>query len=396
MNNKALFFAAGALFMVTGATSCTKETVTQVALEFGRKYNAELPLWDTDSTSSTYLVGNLKLIAYTDLTALITTKKQSFVLLVADVNTSCTCFSTFRSTLLSYIKNTNAYIYAIKPSEFNGGVNQYNLNVSSAEGAESVAIFEKGVLKYQRQRNGQEDSWSNDISVFQAWMDARVSISSMLYIDIKQLDAAIKGTLSLNGFDQFTIGFFRGRCGDCSYLAEHFLTTYNQTEHAESYLIDCDVPGIHDPKDGTTDPTDESKATWAKFKKDYGLASEVNTAYGYSTGYVPCFQNRQNGEVVDMEVYDNDILVPNPDGVTCYLGKGNTYWDGSRDHAFFSKLPASAAKDFTQVPALQKITKDDYTSYTYGTETDYYWNHDKAAVYHDPLIKAFLDYYITK
>jgi hypothetical protein len=34
---------------------------------------------------------------------------------------------------------------------------------------------------------------------------------------------------------------------------------------------------------------------------------------------------------------------------------------------------------------------------TYSPQGDYYaWAHDKAAVYHDPLIKGFLDYYISK
>jgi hypothetical protein len=394
MNKKALFFSAASLFLVGSLTSCSKDEITPVHLEFGRKYNADLPLWDNDPTSSTYLVGNLKNIGYTSLTALIESQKQSFILLVADVTTTCLCFSYFKSSLVSYMKKSNAYIYSINPSEFNGGVSHYDLNVSSAEGYETLAIFEKGKLKYQRTRAGQDDTWSNDADTFITWMNARISVSSMLYIDIKQLDAALKGTLSLNGLDQFTVGFFRDRCTDCRYLSEHFLLDYNALAHAESYVIDCDVPGLHDPKDGTTSSTEESKAQWSAFKLKYGLALTNENPLGYGTGYVPSFINYQSGAVRDLDVYVNDDIVLNTDQTTCSIE--TTYWDGTRSHEFFDSAKADLVKDFSKISALKNISKDDYTAIVDGSATYYIWNHDKAALYHDPLLKSFLDYYLAK
>jgi hypothetical protein len=394
INFKALFFASAALFLSGGLTSCAKDEVTPVRLEFGRKYNAAIPLWDLDATSNTYLVGNVKKIGYTDLTGLIESRKQSFVLLIADVNTTCLCFSYLRESLIAYLKVSNAFVYAINPTEFNGGVKNYDLKVSSAEGYETVAIFEKGALKYQRQRNGQDDAWSKDSATFISWMEARVSVSSMLYIDLKQLEAAVNGTASLNGLDQFTIGFFRDRCTDCRYLSDNFLLTYNAGTHGESYVIDCDVPGMHDPKDGTTDPTTESKAAWTAFKDKYGLSTTMNTTLGYGSGYVPCFQNRQNGEIRDMEVYVNDDISLNADQSTCSIS--DTYWDGSRSHEFFDSAKTDVVKDFKQVAALKAISKDDYSTIVYEGQTYYSWNHDKAAIYHDPLLQSFLDYYVAK
>jgi hypothetical protein len=395
IKTKFLFLALSALSLAGGLSACSNETPTPVALEFGRKYDADLPLWDADSTSRTYKVGNVKVIGYSDLTSLIEDRKASFALLVADVNSDCTCFVPFKATLKSYIQSDNAFLYAINPSEFDGsGKSTYDLKVSAGSGSESVAIFENGTLKYQRQRSGENDSWSNDAATFRSWMAARVSYSSMLYIDVLQLDKIIADSSSFNGLDQCTIGFFRDRCGDCRYLSDNFLKTYNATTHAESYVIDCDVPGLHDPKDGSTAATSESAAQWAAFKVKYGLAQSATTPYGFDTGYVPSFLHYQNGEVIDAEVYDNDTLEAGSAANTYKIT--GTYWDNSRSHDFFSGLKNNEVTNFLTTPALQAIPASDVTNYGTAAEPYYAWNHDKAAVYHDPLIKAFLDCYISK
>ncbi len=395
IKNKFIFLALSAVSLIGGLSACSSESVTPVAMEFGRKYDAALPLWDYEKTSRTYKVGNMKVIGYSDLSGFIDDRKLSFVLFVGDVTTDCTCFSYFKSTLKTYIQSTNAFIYAIDPSEFNGdGKKTYDLKVSANQGNESIAIFENGALKYQRQRSGENDSWSNDATTFKNWMNARVSFSSMLYIDVLQLEKIVLDSSSFNGLDQCTIGFFRDRCGDCRYLSDNFLKTYNAGTHAESYVIDCDVPGIHDPSDGTTASTSESKAQWTAFKAKYGLAKSETTPFGFDSGYVPTFLHYSNGSVDDADVYDNDTLAQATTASTYKVSA--SYWDGSRSHEFFSSLKNNEVTNFVTNPALQAIPEGDITAYSEGTETSYFWNHDKAAVYHDPLIKAFLDYYISK
>jgi hypothetical protein len=78
IKTKFLFLALSAVSLVGGLSACSNETPTPVALEFGRKYDADLPLWDYDSTSRTYKVGNVKVIGYSDLTSLIEDRKASF------------------------------------------------------------------------------------------------------------------------------------------------------------------------------------------------------------------------------------------------------------------------------------------------------------------------------
>jgi hypothetical protein len=389
---KTLFLAANALLLAGGMSSCTKEVISPVALSFGRKYDADLAFYDNDETSRTYKIGNIKNIDYDYLTKGDTSligRQMNFVLLVADVTTDCTCFAKFKASIAAYIEQTNAFVYAIAPTEFKDK-ETLGIPVSTSLGYESIAIFEKGTLRYSRQRAGEEDSWSTDAETFKSWMKARVSVASMLYIDVLQLEKLVADPSTLSGFDHAVVGFVRDACPDCSYLSDHFLKDYNLGEHAESYLIDCDVPGLHNNADGTT-----NKTQWTAFKVKYGLASSSDPEFGFDTGYVPSFQFRRAGNVIeDAEVYVNDDIALNADGVTCALA--STYWDGSRNHPFFESLASSIETNLLKVDALKAIPASDYTSEVYNGTTYLSWNHDKAALYHDPILKGFLDYYLAK
>src|SRR5574344_1771829 len=118
-------------------------------------------------------------------------------------------------------------------------------------------------------------------------MKARVSVSNMLYLDVLQLEKLVADPATISGFDHAVIGFVRDRCPDCSYLSDHFLKDYNLTAHAESYIIDCDVPGLHDNADGTTN------SKWGDFKDTYGLSKAKDADFGFDTGFVPTFQFRR-------------------------------------------------------------------------------------------------------
>jgi hypothetical protein len=388
---KTVLLAFSALAFAGGMTACTKEVITPVQIEFGRKYDADLPLWDYDSTSRTYKVGNVKDIDYdhlADSSSGLVGRKLNFVLLIADVTTDCNCFAKFKSSITSYIQSSNAFFYSINPSEFKGK-DTLGLKVSTAEGSESVAIFENGAVKYQRQRAGEADTWSTNADTFKTWMNARVKVSNMLYIDVLQLEKLVIDPSRFTGTDHAVIGYLRDHCPDCSYLSDHFLKTYNLTEHAESYVINCDVPGLHDNADGTTN------TKWQDIKDTYGLSKTKDPDFGFDTGYVPTFQFRRAGNLVeDAEVYVNDSIDVNSDGTTCSIKA--TYWDGSRPNPFFASLDKSVVTDFTKVAALQTIPLADCETYVSQGKTYYGWAHDKAAIYHDPLIKGFLDYYISK
>jgi hypothetical protein len=282
------------------STACTKEVITPVQIEFGRKYDADLPLWDYDSTSRTYKVGNVKDIDYdhlADSSSGLVGRKLNFVLLIADVTTDCNCFAKFRSSITSYIQSSNAFFYSINPSEFKDK-DTLGLKVSTAEGSESIAIFENGAVKYQRQRAGEADTWSTNADTFKTWMNARVKVSNMLYIDVLQLEKLVVDPSLFTGTDHAVIGYFRDRCPDCSYLSDHFLKNYNLTEHAESYVIDCDVPGLTTRKTAPPPQPRKAKPNGPLSKRSMASPRASDPEFGFDTGYVPAFQFRRADSVV--------------------------------------------------------------------------------------------------
>ena len=359
MNRKNLAFASTLVFGVASLSGCSK-SVEQVNLDFGRLYDS--------SISDESLSGHVTSLTHSTLEGKIS-NEDSFVLLICDIDSTCTCFATFRVTLISYLKNKNLDLYTIKPTEFDGGAETHDLKISAAEGYEDLAIFSNGSLKYQNQRNGSDDSWSNDYSTFADYLKERVSIPSMLKISKDQLE-----TLD-DSYDHYVIIYSRESCPDCSYLSKNFLRSFNKGDWNTSFIIDCDVEGIR-YKDGAYDAEQ-----WKAFKDQHGLSNVSNTEYGYDVGYVPTLQFVSNGSIEDMAVYFNDSLSANNDGS---YKVSMSYWNGSREHNFFSSLANEVTTNFNDIV----ITSDQVS--------DGRWNKDAASKYHDPLVKGFLSFYLSK
>jgi hypothetical protein len=390
-NSKNLLLGVTSLVLASLASCQNEGATTPIRMPFGKLYESEASL----ST-------NLQKITWSTLSGMLT-DKSTFVLLIAlDPDSTCTCFSYLRDGLTTYLAASNAYIYTIAPSEFDGsGKSTFDLKISGTEGNETLAIFEDGGIKYQRQRAGQDDSWTKDATAFSEWMSARISVPDMLYVSTSQLAALPKDT-------PYVRAFFWASCPDCQYVSANFLKTYNLTSHTQWYVFDCDVEGVRllngVKADKKADPTSTAGLAWIQyqlFMAKYGISKDGDADYGYGRGYVPCFQFVSNGEVADMDVYVNDAPLANSDGTYTLSGTyedsyikalsqtcSRTYWDGTRSHEFFNYLDKSVVTDFTKEAALQAIPASDIE--------DGGWKHSAAAKYHDPLLKGFLDHYLAK
>ena len=64
-----------------------------------------------------------------------------------------------------------------------------------------------------------------------------------------------------------------------------------------------------------------------------------------------------------------------------------SYWD-QREHPFYSSIDKEIK---TNLVGLE-IASEDYLQ----ANDDYYWKKEKMAKHHDPLLKAFLDFYAKK
>lgn len=360
---------------LSGLGGCASGEKDLLALPFGKLYDETLDV-DEEYDVSLHLIN----IAHSSLTSM-TDAKESFLLLVYDRDSDCVCYESFQSTLQKYLKKTNALIYGISPSEFDGGAETYGLHVSSS--AMTFAIFENGTLYESKYIDGTDDEFIL-YENFSSWLKERVHHSDMLYVTLSQLPSLFEESEC-----PFVLGFLRNSCSSCSYLSHNYLASFNTEEHDKSYVIDLDVEGIRLDENGEYD-----EKTYAAFKERMGLSSLTNADYGYQEGYVPAFYRYEAKTdyekayvgVMDAAIYGND-QVKNVDGEFQIV---SSYYDGERPCEYWEDLEEGQSnligKTLSEEEVLILPCADD--------EGFYYWRDEEAAKTHEPLLSAFLTKYL--
>ncbi|MBO4737614.1 MAG: hypothetical protein J5627_04195 [Bacilli bacterium] len=351
------------LSLLAALSACQNtDSPAKVNLTFGKLY---------DSSKLEHIDDHLVTLTHSGLTSLVNSKKE-FVLLVYDKDNTCTCWADFEKTILSFVKMKNALMYAISPSEFDGGHETFGLTISKSE--ETIAIFEDGKIKEQKVTKGSEDEFMTP-AVFSSWMSERVHFSNMLYVSKTQLEGLFAGDI------QFTVGFLRASCSDCSYVESSVLSSFNSKDNNISYVIDCDAEGIRN-KNGEYD-----QEQWASFKYEYGLSEDANPDYGYGGGFVPSFYTYAPGDgdkkdlIIDGDVYLNDV-VSNESGKYVVT---NSFF--TEERAPLLNFLGNTMVDHPVFKVFEIEDKDIENGR---------WNKEAAAKYHDPLLNAFLTAYIGK
>ena len=346
---------------------------SKVSITFGKMFDASLG----ESPSSLYI--HTENLSYSDLARKVN-NKENFVLLVYEYKTleegkniECTCFAPFATSLIKYMEEKDAQIFAIDPMDLEKKDTIFSLNISLGE--QTLAIFKDGKIFSQSLTGNEALSTYNKVS---SYLDNIVSWSDMLYINKSQLDR-----LTLSG-ERFVTGFLRKSCSDCQYLSYNLLKDYNRSSFKNKiYVIETDVEGIR-YKNGEYD-----EDTWQEFKDNYGLSSLYNTKYGYKDGFVPTFLVYQgNGnslhpgsEVIDGALYLNDEISLK-DGRYVV---SSSYW-GEMIRPFFLKMDRNIKYNLIGL----EIDENDVLDMGNGK---YSWSIEKAKEYHDPLFKTFLDFY---
>lgn len=336
--------------LVPVLSGCENKPNELVYIPYGQLYDK-----DIDKNGEVDLQKHLTLLSNESFENKIK-EKDSFFLVSYDKNSDSESISKFKTAFSSYLEISNAPAFYVAPGS-NG--------ITLTEGEASLFLYKEGKKLYSRETKGKEDSF-NSLGGITSWMDERASISDMLYLNESQLDCLFEGK------DQFTVGFIREGCQDCIYLKENVLYDYNKSHNNASYIIDCDYLS-------------------EGFKDKYGLTASSNEDYGYETGYVPTFvryaptKGAKAEAIVDAAVYLNDTVsfVDGEYKVT------KSYYSDTRKEllGFFGN---SVIKD----EVLEGKTLNE-ESVTKVNDNLYVWKRNEAAKYHDPIIKAFLDAYVS-
>ncbi|MCR5333111.1 MAG: hypothetical protein K6E11_03725 [Bacilli bacterium] len=316
-------------------------------------------------------------ISYQALSEKVDSKETFLVTVYAP---GCTCWSTFQAVLGEYISETHVYVYSISYKEFeNGGESRDNFGMKLKSGYTSFAIFKDG--KVLMDVNSEKNELKQ-IDLFKKMMETYVTLPKMFYVSKDQVD-------ELYTSDKKSVIYFaRSNCSDCSDLNSRFLDTYKTTYNL--YILDCEKIGIREYQEDGIHLTPESQAKWNAFKVEYGLANTNNAKYGYNSGYVPSLfliqgsgdKNVKTPTFLSGSVYFNDTV----EELGGQFKVTDSYYTPDR----LANLAYASGVEHNVLAGLD-IPSEDVDSIKFGENTYYSWKKDKAAEYHVPLVKAFLD-----
>lgn len=305
--------------------------------------------------------------------------KDNFVLIVmgrgeTGNHSTCGCWNRFHEqNIVSFQREFNFLFYYIYSDQLTSPLG-LSLGVEKA----TIGIFNRGELVAQNSDADEASPFYTSYEAFKTWMLNRIELPRVFFVNKEQLDALYAGS------QEFTIYFSRQRCGDCSYMQRGLYSSWYEshlTGVQDSYIIDCDAPGIASIVDenGQIHYRDEDSeygqaATeqYNAFKVEYGLAYSSSNPAGYNQGVFPTIFHvnpdgtNKTGDVIDASgVFFNETI---QDGKVT-----ESYFDGSRDNLeIFSYLSKVEKKNLVGV----KTTN----------------NHEGLEESVKPLLNALLDY----
>ncbi|MFA5283337.1 MAG: hypothetical protein WC366_02285 [Bacilli bacterium] len=309
-------------------------------------------------------------------------KDEENFAVVVYTKSGCSCWSTFEHMVLEKFNEENhTLIYKINYNLFFNGdesLNTYGLSISNER--VTIALFKDGKVQVQEMYDESNKIFKN-LDEFNIWFDKNAVLPNMFFVNKAELDELYVGSVP------FVIEFERATCPDCAWVNSHGLKYYSTNNDGKEpvYIFDVDEVRLDDQGEIKT-------AEWNAFKDEYGLSSTNNAIYGYDTGFVPTFYyvepngtDKAGAVIKSGSVFVNDTisLVDNQYRVT-----KSYYTEERKEHlAYLSEKVA------TQVLSGLILTAEDVT--VYPQYNNYVaWNYTSAEQYHNPLLWAFLDYYL--
>lgn len=302
-------------------------------------------------------------------------------LLFQTPNSNCTCWTSFRDSVLKpYIIENNIRAYTIPFAEFySNNVQRDTFGIALNSSSQTMAIYKDGIIKTMREYNSTHKIWTSSES-FTTYINELLIAPTIIDLDLAQLQSLYTKE------DSFSILFYDE--GDASlYLKDNPLRNYalsHLNTMSTFYALQTNVQGIKLDDLGVY-----QEEQWQTFKDNYGLSTLNNQVFGYGDGFVPTLQYIEpdgiatNGDVIKAQsVYFNEVLA-NVATEGSYLVE-DSYYTTERQ-SFLSYLDGFIGTSI--IKGLEIPSSD-----TKLVGEQRIWLNEKAAVYHDPLLVAFLDY----
>lgn len=303
-------------------------------------------------------------IFYSDLVRRIENDEVMLLAVYPGDSSSCGCWLTFRNHIQKFVNDYNYKIYVANYAEFPAlNTDPYGFIHADDRPTFHIIANKKVIYKvdYKDNRNLFQDS-----SLLKKMVDEYVLAPSIYEVDEPSLNTIISTQESVNIF------YAKSTCGDCNYVIPNVLIPYFNSSPTEEKLYMFDLNPIAELENDR----------YQTVKDFYGLSSLNDPIFGYGVGYVPTFQHRENGIIKSNAVYFNDSINKNE------LGEYNiskSYYSQDRVNNL------EYLNNYTNTKVLEGLKLSPTDIYEAGEYIG--WQQEKAAKYHDPLLKAFLDYY---
>lgn len=344
-------------------TSCTQE---KVSLTYGTYIEQDLSSLVTINSSDLYSRTSVNNEVF-----LLATYQESY-------SEDCLCWTSFQHAIVNYINIYHEKVYLYNTLEDEKTAKDLKIE-QYEDSTPALYIFNgtKQLAKFSYKE-------SKDKAIFTDKEAEAMYESVHKYVSKPYICEVDDDFLSkkLRKKEEAVVMFIRRSCTDCSYALNNVLIPYFY-EHSfwkEIWYFDLD-DYYKLSKDQSASLEEQSK--YQQMKDKYGLSEKNGSLFGYSTGFVPTTQYYKNGVLTDASVFFNDSVSQNDDG-SFYISR-----------SFYSEerlTSLSYCKNVkNNVLAGMQLDKEEVLS----TKTGYlYWDQEKAAAYHRPLLQAFLDFYL--
>ena len=286
----------------------------------------------------------------------------------------CLCWSTFQNVIVNYMNKYHEKVYLFDTN--NCGDLQVDLGIEEyRDSTPALYIFcgKEKLASFTYKKNRDKTIFS-DLKAEAMYERIHKTIREPILFEVN--DDYLSSNINIS--NEIVTLFIRSGCPDCSYSLNNVIIPYINKEAIRKEILFFDLESYYQK----TAISSYTGVTYHEIKNKYGLSESGNQIYGYGNGYVPTIQYYRRGVLKDASVFFNDEISQNEDGAY-YVSR-----------SFYSneRLTSLSYCKNIEYNVLEGITlsENDIAKTSSGHA---YWLQEKAAVYHTPLLEAFLDCY---
>lgn len=325
--------------------------------------------------------GSINPITYEQLSDKIS--GQENFMLFSTPRSNCTCWTSFKDSILApYIKEKNIRVFTVPFLEYYDDANvardTFGLAINSS--SQSLGLYKEGRNVLSREYNSTHKIWQSADS-FAKYIDELIIAPKIIDLKLNALNSLYAQN------DSFTV-FYYDDGPESTYFRQNIIKPYaiaHLDETLPIYGVYVETIGIKLNQLSNYSPTQ-----WEAFKDEYGLSSVNNPSFGWENGFMPTIQyiepdsSNHYGNVIKAQAtYLNDVLTETESG--SYQIVDSFYRQSRTDLLPFLDDYTSPKVLINQIIPASDVTIQDSSTI---------WTYDKAAVYQNPLINAFMAYSI--